>query len=151
VTTIRRIYAYLLAFAGLAMVSIAMANLVQLLVDLVLQVPVVSSDRYVRDTVSLYAAAALVGLPVWLVHWLWIGRSVRADPEERASTLRRLYVYAVLVGAGVRYEGRRLLPDVDERCEEVAGAITPRVGGVGPTTIAMLFRNAIEAAERRGA
>src|SRR5947208_8240906 len=54
----------------------------------------------------------------------------------------------VVVGGGVRYEGRRLLPDVDERCEEVAGWITPRIGGVGPTTIAMLFRNAVEAAER---
>jgi methylenetetrahydrofolate dehydrogenase (NADP+) / methenyltetrahydrofolate cyclohydrolase len=56
---------------------------------------------------------------------------------------------AVVIGAGVRYEGRKLLPDVDERCEEVAGAITPRVAGVGPTTIAMLFRNCVEAAERR--
>jgi methylenetetrahydrofolate dehydrogenase (NADP+)/methenyltetrahydrofolate cyclohydrolase len=56
---------------------------------------------------------------------------------------------SVVVGGGVRYEGRRLLPDVDEACEEVAGWITPRVGGVGPTTIAMLFRNAVEAAERR--
>ena len=56
---------------------------------------------------------------------------------------------AVGVGGGVRYEGRRLLPDVDERCEAVAGWITPRVGGVGPTTIAMLFRNTVEAAERR--
>ncbi|MFC7276136.1 bifunctional 5,10-methylenetetrahydrofolate dehydrogenase/5,10-methenyltetrahydrofolate cyclohydrolase [Paractinoplanes rhizophilus] len=55
---------------------------------------------------------------------------------------------AVVIGAGVRYEGRRLLPDVDESCAEVAGAITPRVGGVGPTTVAMLFRNAIQAAER---
>ena len=55
----------------------------------------------------------------------------------------------VVVGAGVRYEGRKLLPDVDESCEAVAGWITPRVGGVGPTTIAMLFRNAVEAAERR--
>jgi methylenetetrahydrofolate dehydrogenase (NADP+)/methenyltetrahydrofolate cyclohydrolase len=54
----------------------------------------------------------------------------------------------VVVGAGVRYEGRTLLPDVDESCEEVAGYITPRVGGVGPTTIAMLFRNFVEAAER---
>ncbi|HZJ27577.1 MAG TPA: tetrahydrofolate dehydrogenase/cyclohydrolase catalytic domain-containing protein [Acidimicrobiia bacterium] len=57
----------------------------------------------------------------------------------------------VVVGGGVRYEGRRLLPDVDESCEDVAGAITPRVGGVGPTTIAMLFRNLVEAAERRSA
>jgi methylenetetrahydrofolate dehydrogenase (NADP+)/methenyltetrahydrofolate cyclohydrolase len=55
---------------------------------------------------------------------------------------------ATVIGAGVRYEGRRLLPDVDESCAEVAGAITPRVGGVGPTTVAMLFRNAIQAAER---
>ena len=55
---------------------------------------------------------------------------------------------AVVIGGGVRYEGRRLLPDVDESCAQVAGAITPRVGGVGPTTVAMLFRNAVTAAER---
>ena len=56
-----------------------------------------------------------------------------------------------VVGAGVRYEGRTLLPDVDEACEAVAGAITPRVGGVGPTTIAMLFRNLVEISERNAA
>jgi methylenetetrahydrofolate dehydrogenase (NADP+) / methenyltetrahydrofolate cyclohydrolase len=56
---------------------------------------------------------------------------------------------AVVIGGGVRYEGRKLLPDVDESVAEVAGAITPRVGGVGPTTVAMLFRNCVEAAERR--
>jgi methylenetetrahydrofolate dehydrogenase (NADP+)/methenyltetrahydrofolate cyclohydrolase len=56
---------------------------------------------------------------------------------------------ATVVGGGVRYEGKKLLPDVDEACNEVAGAITPRVGGVGPTTVAMLFRNCVEAAERR--
>src|SRR5689334_18605994 len=53
---------------------------------------------------------------------------------------------AVVIGAGVRYAERRLLPDVDESCAEVASAITPRVGGVGPTTVAMLFRNAVRAA-----
>jgi methylenetetrahydrofolate dehydrogenase (NADP+) / methenyltetrahydrofolate cyclohydrolase len=58
---------------------------------------------------------------------------------------------AVVVGGGVRYEGRRLLPDVDESVADVAGWITPRVGGVGPTTVAMLFRNAVEAAERLAA
>jgi methylenetetrahydrofolate dehydrogenase (NADP+)/methenyltetrahydrofolate cyclohydrolase len=58
---------------------------------------------------------------------------------------------AVVVGGGVRYEGRKLLPDVDESVEQVAGWITPRIGGVGPTTVAMLFRNAVEAAERRAA
>lgn len=55
---------------------------------------------------------------------------------------------SVVVGGGVRYEGRTLLPDVDESCAEVAGWITPRIGGVGPTTIAMLFKNCVDAAER---
>ncbi|WP_067500928.1 bifunctional 5,10-methylenetetrahydrofolate dehydrogenase/5,10-methenyltetrahydrofolate cyclohydrolase [Actinoplanes sp. TFC3] len=55
---------------------------------------------------------------------------------------------ATVIGAGVRYAGRRLLPDVAEEVATVAGAVTPRVGGVGPTTVAMLFRNAIEAAEK---
>jgi hypothetical protein len=99
VTIIRRIYAYLLAFAGLAMVSVAAATLIQVLVDLVLQSSALTSNGSLRNTVSFSAAAALVGLPVWLLHWLWIGRSVRADPQERASTLRRVYLYAVLAGA----------------------------------------------------
>ena len=54
---------------------------------------------------------------------------------------------ATVIGGGVRYEGRRLLPDVDESCAAVAGAITPRLGGVGPTTVAMLLRNTVAAAE----
>lgn len=56
---------------------------------------------------------------------------------------------AALVSAGLTMEGRRLVPDVDEACAEVAGWITPRLGGVGPTTRAMLLRNAVDAAERR--
>lgn len=55
---------------------------------------------------------------------------------------------AAVVGAGTSWDGRRLLSDVDERVAEVAGWITPRVGGVGPMTRAMLLRNAVEAAER---
>jgi methylenetetrahydrofolate dehydrogenase (NADP+)/methenyltetrahydrofolate cyclohydrolase len=84
-------------------------------------------DRYTRAAEIVIAAAGVPGI---------------VQPEHISPG-------AVVVGAGVRYEGRRLLPDVDERCAEVAGAITPRVGGVGPTTIAMLFRNVVEAAERR--
>ena len=72
------------------------------------------------------------------------GRGRPRDHPARAPHARA----ARWSARGVRYEGRTLLPDVDEACEEVAGAITPRVGGVGPTTIAMLFRNLVEIAER---
>jgi methylenetetrahydrofolate dehydrogenase (NADP+)/methenyltetrahydrofolate cyclohydrolase len=56
---------------------------------------------------------------------------------------------AVVISGGITWEGRRLLPDVAEEVAEVAGWITPRLGGVGPTTVAMLLRNTVEAAERR--
>lgn len=54
-----------------------------------------------------------------------------------------------VVGGGLTFEGRKLLSDVDERCAEVAGWVTPRLGGVGVTTIAMLLRNTVNAAAAR--
>ena len=54
---------------------------------------------------------------------------------------------AVVVSAGITWEGKRLLPDVDESVGEKASWITPRLGGVGVTTVAMLLQNTIELAE----
>jgi methylenetetrahydrofolate dehydrogenase (NADP+)/methenyltetrahydrofolate cyclohydrolase len=56
---------------------------------------------------------------------------------------------AVVISGGISWEGRKLLPDVDESVGEVAGWITPRLGGVGPTTVAMLLLNTVLAAEER--
>ncbi len=45
--------------------------------------------------------------------------------------------------------GKRLVGDVDfDAVKEVAGAITPVPGGVGPMTIAMLMQNTLTAAQR---
>ncbi|MDQ3982929.1 MAG: bifunctional methylenetetrahydrofolate dehydrogenase/methenyltetrahydrofolate cyclohydrolase, partial [Actinomycetota bacterium] len=45
-----------------------------------------------------------------------------------------------------------LVGDVDfEAASEIAGAITPVPGGVGPMTIAMLLSNTVTLAERAGA
>jgi methylenetetrahydrofolate dehydrogenase (NADP+)/methenyltetrahydrofolate cyclohydrolase len=55
---------------------------------------------------------------------------------------------AAVVGAGTSWSGRRLLSDVADDVADVAGWITPRLGGVGPMTRAMLVRNAVLAAER---
>ncbi len=85
----------------------------------------------------------------------WVEHTRRADIVVAAAgvpgIVRPEHVRpgAVVVGGGVRYEGRRVLPDVDESVAEVAGWITPRIGGVGPTTVAMLLANAVAAAERR--
>ena len=58
---------------------------------------------------------------------------------------------AAVVGGGLTWEGRKVLSDVSEACAEVAGWITPRLGGVGVTTVALLLRNTVGCAERRAA
>ncbi|MDW3177677.1 MAG: tetrahydrofolate dehydrogenase/cyclohydrolase catalytic domain-containing protein [Acidimicrobiia bacterium] len=55
---------------------------------------------------------------------------------------------AVVVSGGISWEGKKLLPDVNEDVGEVASWITPRLGGVGPLTVAMLLSNTVLAAEQ---
>jgi methylenetetrahydrofolate dehydrogenase (NADP+)/methenyltetrahydrofolate cyclohydrolase len=55
---------------------------------------------------------------------------------------------AVVVSAGITWQGKRLLPDVLESVAEKASWITPRLGGVGVMTVAMLLLNTVHAAER---
>jgi methylenetetrahydrofolate dehydrogenase (NADP+)/methenyltetrahydrofolate cyclohydrolase len=59
---------------------------------------------------------------------------------------------AAVIDVGVNRTDDGLVGDVDfEAAREVAGAITPVPGGVGPMTIAMLLRNTLTAAlARRG-
>jgi len=104
-----------------------------------------------RPTANAAVTVVHTGVADWAAHTRRADIVVAAAGVPGMIRPEHIRPGAVVVGAGVRYEGRRLLPDVDETCEQVAGWITPRVGGVGPTTVAMLFRNAVEAAERRAA
>jgi len=57
---------------------------------------------------------------------------------------------AVVIDVGVSRTAEGLKGDVDfERVKEVASAITPVPGGVGPMTVASLIRNCIHAKERQ--
>lgn len=57
---------------------------------------------------------------------------------------------ATVIDVGVNRTEEGLVGDVDfPAVQEVAGAITPVPGGVGPMTVAMLLRNTVAAAERR--
>jgi methylenetetrahydrofolate dehydrogenase (NADP+)/methenyltetrahydrofolate cyclohydrolase len=55
---------------------------------------------------------------------------------------------AAVVGAGTTFSGKKLLSDVADDVAEKVAWITPRLGGVGPMTRAMLLRNAVLAAEK---
>ena len=56
---------------------------------------------------------------------------------------------AVVIDVGINRTEDGLVGDVDfEAAKEVASAITPVPGGVGPMTIAMLLKNTLELARR---
>jgi methylenetetrahydrofolate dehydrogenase (NADP+)/methenyltetrahydrofolate cyclohydrolase len=57
---------------------------------------------------------------------------------------------AAVIDVGVNRTEAGLVGDVDyESASQVAGAITPVPGGVGPMTIAMLLSNTLQAARLR--
>ncbi|MDP9022527.1 MAG: bifunctional methylenetetrahydrofolate dehydrogenase/methenyltetrahydrofolate cyclohydrolase FolD [Actinomycetota bacterium] len=85
------------------------------------------------------------------------GECRRADVLVAAVGVPRLVLAdwvrpgAVVIDVGInRLEDGRLVGDVDfDRVKEVAGAISPVPGGVGPMTVTMLLQNTLEAARAR--
>lgn len=68
--------------------------------------------------------------------------------RARAITADMVKPGAVVIDVGINREGERIVGDVDyESVCEVASAITPVPGGIGPLTIAMLLANTLSAAE----
>ena len=72
---------------------------------------------------------------------------IAAIGQPRFVTAEMVKPGAVVIDVGINRVDERLVGDVDfEPVSEIAGAITPVPGGVGPMTIAMLLKNTLLAA-----
>lgn len=97
--TVRRLYLYAVAAIALSMFLGGLGVLGGTFVETVLGSAVPGPSM--RNTIASAAAAALVGLVGWFFHWRAARRLAASDAHERASILRRLYLYgfmAVLLG-----------------------------------------------------
>ena len=95
----RRLYIYIVAAASFGMLLIGLINLGTTALNQILNtVPPYSN---VRDAYAGFGAVTLVGLPVWGIHWWIAQRLARRNPDERASAIRRLYLYVVLAATGI--------------------------------------------------
>jgi methylenetetrahydrofolate dehydrogenase (NADP+)/methenyltetrahydrofolate cyclohydrolase len=74
-----------------------------------------------------------------------VGMNRVIDPEEFA----RLFRGNAKREENFRAKGSTLVGDVHPEVAEIAGAITPVPGGVGPLTIALLMANTVKAAKMR--
>jgi methylenetetrahydrofolate dehydrogenase (NADP+)/methenyltetrahydrofolate cyclohydrolase len=74
-----------------------------------------------------------------------VGMNLVTDPAE----FERLFAGNTKREEAFRKKGSTLVGDVHPEVAEVAGALTPVPGGVGPLTIAMLMFNTVKAAKMR--
>jgi methylenetetrahydrofolate dehydrogenase (NADP+)/methenyltetrahydrofolate cyclohydrolase len=74
-----------------------------------------------------------------------VGMNTVTDPAE----FRRFFAGNAKREENFRKKGSTLIGDVHPEVGEIAGAITPVPGGVGPLTIAMLMFNTVKAAKMR--
>ena len=74
-----------------------------------------------RPTANAAVTVVHTGVPDWPEHTRRADIVVAAAGVPGIVQPEHLTPGCTVVGAGVRYEGRTLLPDVDEACNEVAG------------------------------
>jgi hypothetical protein len=87
--TIRRLYIYLVAFITIEIITWGVISLLRGIVD-----QTVSGGA---DALAQALALILVGVPIFLVHWLWTQSLAAKDNEEKESTLRAVFLYGILL------------------------------------------------------
>ena len=96
---------------------------------------------------------AALGRPAFLTsEYVKLGATVvdvgTTKVEDRAL-VERLFAPGSKRRVAFERRGSLVLGDVHPDVEQIAGALTPVPGGVGPLTVAMLLRNTLVAAEQR--
>lgn len=88
--TVRRWYVFLVCAVSLQSATWAVIALLRNLLTPGREAPV--------TTIAFQIAVIVIGLPLFLAHWLWAQHLAAREADERASALRRLYLYATLAG-----------------------------------------------------
>ena len=110
--SIRRLYFYLVAIISIEIVVWGLVSLLRSIVD-----QTVSGGA---DALAQALALILVGVPIFLIHWLWAQRVSVRDEEEKSATLRAVFLYAILLGTLIPVV-QNLLSFIDRSLVEVSG------------------------------
>ncbi len=92
--SVRRLYFYLVASIGLGAFLISIAGYLSLLIRLLDQQVLLIG---LKEELTWFTSALIVGLPVWLLPWQQVQRAAFAEgtegKEERHAIARKLYLY----------------------------------------------------------
>jgi len=96
--TLRRLYLYLVSAVSLGLLAAGLALLGNTILLFVFNDP---SAQNSRTELAGFTAMTAVALPVWAIHFWFARRYAMRDPYERASTIRRLYIYWACLGSTI--------------------------------------------------
>jgi hypothetical protein len=88
--TVRRLYFYAVAFISL---EVVVWGVIKLLRSIFHPDIVTNSAQALAQAIAL----VLVGVPIFLFHWLWSQRAAAREEEEKAASLRAVFLYGVLL------------------------------------------------------
>src|ERR1041384_7633725 len=126
--SIRRLYFYLVALISIEIVVWGLIGLLRSIID--------QSISGGADALAQALALILVGVPIFLIHWLWAQRSSARDEEERMATIRAAFFYAILLGTLIPVV-QNLLSFIDRSLVQVTGLGVERAFfGFGQQTLA---------------
>jgi hypothetical protein len=94
--TIRRLYFYLIALVSLIVALVGLDGLLRHLSDAWLGAEYLGElfdEVYARQSIARNAGALLVAVPIFLLHWGYMGRR-QGEPEERGAVLRKFFLYS---------------------------------------------------------
>ncbi len=93
---VRRLYLYLIAAIGLAAVLTGVSGILSVIIRSVES----SFGTALREQSAWFSAAALVGMPVWILPWRAVQQAAAEDSpagaDERRSIVRMIYLYFFL-------------------------------------------------------
>ena len=95
---LRRLYLYLVSAAGLGLLAAGLALLGSTVLLFAFNDP---SAQDSRTQLAIYTAMTVVALPVWGAHFWFARRFAMRDAAERASAIRRMYLYWACLAASI--------------------------------------------------
>ena len=127
---LRRLYLYIVSAAALVLLAIGLTFLGTTVLLFVFNDPNADSSR---SQLAIFTAMTVVALPVWGVHFWFARRFAMRDPFERASAIRRLYLYwasfvsSIAAAEALQFTlGQAMAPFVDN--QNVSNVITAQLG-----------------------
>lgn len=96
-STVRRVFFYVLAIITLGILSAGLRNLLSLSFDAILARFTLAQVGDLRQQLSLGIAMVVIGGPLWFLFWSMIQHHVKRNAEEGGTALRTFYLNLILL------------------------------------------------------